>query len=216
MNSRLSRQAGKGSLSHAMRKATMQRSPQAKAVANLTRQQRGRVKILFLPEIATGRNGAPGEIRTPDPLVRIQILYPAELRAHTCGFKQNHTQIIRVLKWAQSEKGLRESPRSKPSSNGGRWLRFRLWRDQRKLSRDLKAGLEEQFGDGGRRQPSCIVFNPQSAGGAIEAEAADAVDVLRAGQREDRVFRRRRAVGIENFHRGHRGMIARRGEQGNR
>ena len=27
-------------------------------------------------------NGAPGEIRTPDHLVRSQILYPAELRAH--------------------------------------------------------------------------------------------------------------------------------------
>ncbi len=27
-------------------------------------------------------NGAPGEIRTPDPLVRSQVLYPAELRAH--------------------------------------------------------------------------------------------------------------------------------------
>ena len=25
--------------------------------------------------------GAPGEIRTPDPLVRSQILYPTELRA---------------------------------------------------------------------------------------------------------------------------------------
>src|SRR5271154_4663457 len=27
------------------------------------------------------KNGAPGEIRTPDPLVRSQMLYPAELRA---------------------------------------------------------------------------------------------------------------------------------------
>ena len=27
-------------------------------------------------------DGAPGEIRTPDPLVRSQVLYPAELRAH--------------------------------------------------------------------------------------------------------------------------------------
>ena len=27
-------------------------------------------------------NGAPGWIRTTDPLVRSQILYPAELRAH--------------------------------------------------------------------------------------------------------------------------------------
>ncbi len=25
--------------------------------------------------------GTPGEIRTPDPLIRSQILYPAELRA---------------------------------------------------------------------------------------------------------------------------------------
>jgi hypothetical protein len=29
-----------------------------------------------------GNNGAPGEIRTPDRLVRSQVLYPAELRAH--------------------------------------------------------------------------------------------------------------------------------------
>ena len=28
--------------------------------------------------------GAPGEIRTPDPLVRSQVLYPTELRAHIC------------------------------------------------------------------------------------------------------------------------------------
>ena len=29
------------------------------------------------------RSGAPGRIRTSDPLVRSQMLYPAELRAHT-------------------------------------------------------------------------------------------------------------------------------------
>ena len=29
-----------------------------------------------------GFNGAPGEIRTPDLLIRSQSLYPAELRAH--------------------------------------------------------------------------------------------------------------------------------------
>jgi hypothetical protein len=28
-------------------------------------------------------NGAPGEIRTPDTLIRSQVLYPAELRART-------------------------------------------------------------------------------------------------------------------------------------
>ncbi len=31
--------------------------------------------------------GAPEEIRTPDPLVRSQVLYPAELRAHLIYFK---------------------------------------------------------------------------------------------------------------------------------
>src|ERR1700733_14004189 len=30
----------------------------------------------------TNKNGAPGEIRTPDLLLRRQQLYPAELRAH--------------------------------------------------------------------------------------------------------------------------------------
>jgi hypothetical protein len=30
-------------------------------------------------------DGAPGEIRTPDPLVRSQVLYPAELRARREG-----------------------------------------------------------------------------------------------------------------------------------
>jgi hypothetical protein len=32
------------------------------------------------------RSGAPGGIRTPDPLLRRQILYPAELRAQFCEF----------------------------------------------------------------------------------------------------------------------------------
>ena len=32
--------------------------------------------------IFTGDNGAPGRIRTSDRLVRSQVLYPAELRAH--------------------------------------------------------------------------------------------------------------------------------------
>jgi hypothetical protein len=30
----------------------------------------------------TAENGAPGRIRTSDPLVRSQMLYPTELRAH--------------------------------------------------------------------------------------------------------------------------------------
>ena len=33
------------------------------------------------------KDGAPGEIRTPDLLVRSQTLYPAELRAQCWGMK---------------------------------------------------------------------------------------------------------------------------------
>ena len=44
-------------------------------------------KLLGLGQVKRGcdrnplKNGAPGEIRTPDHLVRSQVLYPAELRA---------------------------------------------------------------------------------------------------------------------------------------
>ena len=39
--------------------------------------------------------GTPGEIRTPDPLVRSQVLYPAELRAHI--FVVNYKSIKYIL-----------------------------------------------------------------------------------------------------------------------
>ncbi len=35
--------------------------------------------------ILNGIGGTPGVIRTPDPLLRRQVLYPAELRAHNSG-----------------------------------------------------------------------------------------------------------------------------------
>jgi hypothetical protein len=53
--------------------------------------------------IAEGLNGAPGEIRTPDLLIRSQSLYPAELRAHTCGFERNQHQIIRLFAGLQCD-----------------------------------------------------------------------------------------------------------------
>ncbi len=49
-----------------------------------------------------GFYGAPGEIRTPDLLIRSQSLYPAELRAHTTGFQRNLTQNSRDGRAAQS------------------------------------------------------------------------------------------------------------------
>ena len=41
--------------------------------------------------------GAPGEIRTPDPLVRSQVLYPAELRAHNLKDLINKKNALSLL-----------------------------------------------------------------------------------------------------------------------
>ena len=38
-------------------------------------------------------SGAPGEIRTPDPLVRSQVLYPTELRAHCRVEADDYTDL---------------------------------------------------------------------------------------------------------------------------
>ncbi len=41
----------------------------------------GTMLVMAIPK--QQRIGAPGEIRTPDPLVRSQVLYPTELRARS-------------------------------------------------------------------------------------------------------------------------------------
>ena|SRR5215467_6871041 len=49
------------------------------------------------------KNGAPGESRTPDLLVRSQTLYPAELRAHRHDLTQLGAipQLCWVQRWVQ-------------------------------------------------------------------------------------------------------------------
>src|SRR5215472_5511062 len=47
-------------------------------------------------------SGAPGEIRTPDPLVRSQMLYPAELRARSVILSQNK-RLPRVARFAEAD-----------------------------------------------------------------------------------------------------------------
>ena len=46
-------------------------------------------------------------IRTPDPLLRRQVLYPAELRAHRFGFKAALALIllVRTLDWGRGAEG---------------------------------------------------------------------------------------------------------------
>ena len=58
-------------------------SPSAVRSQTVCERWRRRVRASWprSPYVSAIRNGAPGEIRTPDPLVRSQVLYPAELRA---------------------------------------------------------------------------------------------------------------------------------------
>jgi hypothetical protein len=57
----------------------------------------------FSFNIVSAKNGAPGEIRTPDHQVRSLVLYPAELRAHgllDCG------NLTRKAKDAEARSGI--------------------------------------------------------------------------------------------------------------
>jgi len=42
--------------------------------------------------------GAPEEIRTPDPLVRSQVLYPAELPAHWISADMQANLRLRIIR----------------------------------------------------------------------------------------------------------------------
>src|SRR3984957_20979393 len=67
-------------------------------------------------EKAKRKSGAPGEIRTPDLLLRRQSLYPSELRAHssrfqfTCAVRKHQRDPTRLTKVrADSKKGSRST-----------------------------------------------------------------------------------------------------------
>src|SRR3974390_2618132 len=49
-----------------------------------------RSEVTTVPEMS----GTPGVIRTPDPLLRRQVLYPAELRAHMTWKTVHYNQVI--------------------------------------------------------------------------------------------------------------------------
>src|ERR1700728_2725756 len=141
--------------------------------------------------------GAPGEIRTPDLLIRSQSLYPAELRAHTDAVpRENPSQIIRDR--AEAQRG---------SGGCGRGFRLRR-RDERKIFGDAQAGERDEPGDGGGVEARGVKLDAQGVRGAVEGQGADAVDVAGAGQREGHVLRRRDGVAKENLDRGHSNRIA--------
>ena len=60
------------------------------------------------------KNGAPGEIRTPDLLIRSQSLYPAGLRALNAFAVLNEVSLS-ALAGLVNPSGLRAMPERKPS-----------------------------------------------------------------------------------------------------
>src|SRR5487761_232366 len=74
---------------------------------------RKRMHSLFIK-----KNGAPGEIRTPDPLLRRQMLYPAELRARSLTVPNSllkRPQFEAVVSWDYVRRP--SSPRSRFNSS---------------------------------------------------------------------------------------------------
>ena len=62
-------------------------------------------------------NGAPEEIRTPDPQIRSLVLYPAELRAREGG-----VHSVRLGRWQGADRPKAKLPRGRPM---GRRTRLR-------------------------------------------------------------------------------------------
>lgn len=61
----------------------------------------------------------------------------------------------------------------------------RGWRDNnRDLFDQLNAAAADELGDGGGVEAGGIVFDSEGAGGAVEVETANAVDLACAGERE--------------------------------
>ena len=74
--------------------------------------------------------GAPGEIRTPDPLLRRQMLYPAELRARSgCNSDSKAFAAVTTIKsWSlgrQGKPGSKEHGLSRASlQHGGGMFKY--------------------------------------------------------------------------------------------
>ena len=59
------------------------------------------IAISLLTNLCVFRGfGTPGVIRTPDPLLRRQVLYPAELRAHTHPLRETRLAHVRLTHFA--------------------------------------------------------------------------------------------------------------------
>ncbi len=164
-------------------------------------------------------NGAPGEIRTPDLLIRSQSLYPAELRAHTGGLQDEAHEPLSEYQGQSSGARLERPSRHRTGpqiwSGGAMDLRRRRGRSCRcgrwknrlffciNLWRDFKPCLADQFGDRGGVEARGIVFDAKGAGGSVEAQLPDSIYIARVGQRQRYPFRGRRSVSIDDIYSRH-------------
>src|SRR5580658_8446589 len=94
--------------------------------------------------------GAPGEIRTPDPLVRSQVLYPTELRARRVKLLRGGgpRPSRRVSQRAAHSKGRREI---RPDKHRGICVGS-LRPGYRPGNAETKARLERESGGGDQRR----------------------------------------------------------------
>jgi len=81
--------------------------------------------------------------------------------------------------------------------------------NQRQFLGNFKAGESNEPGYRRGVEARGVKLDAEGARYTIESEAADAVDVAGMRQREGCLLRRRSVEAVENFHRGHRDMIAR-------
>jgi len=85
-----------------------------------------------------------------------------------------------------------------------------LWWNQRKLLGNFKSGFANKLGYRSGSESGCVVFDAEGASGAVKTETTDSIDIFNIRKRKSDVLCGRRGISIQNFHRGHMGMIARR------
>src|SRR6185312_10379121 len=135
--------------------------------------------------------GAPGEIRTPDPLVRSQMLYPAELRARGEGVQHSRFAVC----W-QMELLL------------GCRCRFRLGeREHGHGFDDIEARPAQKLVNGGLAEAGSIVLDADRLLVFAELDAADAVDFADFGDGEGGCLGGTRSIAIQDVKLGHKTMI---------
>jgi hypothetical protein len=129
---------------------------------------------MFMPLQALDKIGAPGRIRTSDPLVRSQMLYPAELRARD-DVKMSLAKNSESFAFLQLG-GCR-----------GWWWRWRRRGCGEGHSfDDVEAGAAQELVDDRLGEAAGVELNADGLLGLVELYEAYAVDLAHPGHGEGR------------------------------